>query len=173
MKTINEKFKITSKHARKDVRKVGSSGFIVLKKDSKDNYKILALVTKKGKFDTPKGGIEDKESPIEAAFRELEEEAGITSVTFNWGLEHIIINEQLLLFLGITNQKGNIKRNPETGKFEHEGIAWVTFDEMSKNCLDHLLPAVLWAKANVFHMTKDNSYKLTKTERDIALSSAE
>ena len=83
---------------------------------------------------------------IDCAIRETFEETGInitpiellegpfrTSFLHMW-LAEIDVNEKII-----------ISRNPETGKFEHDGYDWLTKDEALKMCYPYLRPFVVWA----------------------------
>ena len=47
------------------------------------------------------------------------------------------------------NEKIIIGKNPETGKFEHDGYDWLTKDEALTTCYPYLRPFVSWAFDNI------------------------
>jgi len=55
------------------------------------------------------------------------------------------------LFVATTGQEAKIRKNPETGKFEHHGIKWQSFDNAIKSVHSYLAPAVKWAMDRVMH----------------------
>jgi 8-oxo-dGTP pyrophosphatase MutT (NUDIX family) len=136
--------------SKESARKIRSSGFVVLKK-IENEFKILGLL-QKTQYDMPKGHIEKGEAPLDAAFRETEEESGITDLTLLWGLDNIVLNDKLKLYIAVTNQDAVIRPNPESGQYEHEDHQWLTFDEMESKALDYLVPAVIWARNKVNSM---------------------
>jgi len=121
------------------------AGIVVVKKD-KGDLKFLGLRAKKG-FDIPKGGVDPGESPIETAIRETFEEASLSEpdLNFEWGKSSIKIDGRLVIFIASTSQVPEIGINPKTGKKEHSGFSWLSFDDMTSNCKDFLKPAISWA----------------------------
>lgn len=155
---LREDYEIKLSGDQHSSRHLTAAGFVVLRKIG-DEYKVLGLL-QQGKYDLPKGHIERGEAPIEAAFRETKEEANITRLTFNWGLEHIILNDRLVMYVAVTNQEGNVSPNPETGMYEHEEVHWLSFEEAVASSIDFLVPAILWAKGKLYSKTKNEKYKL-------------
>lgn len=58
------------------MEKERSSGFIIFRKNPKPEF--LVLHYEEGHWDFPKGKLEKNETPLQAAFRELEEETSIS-----------------------------------------------------------------------------------------------
>ena len=132
------------------------AGIILMAMDN-DTPKILGLIgdTKHRRkhgatYDLPKGTRDPGESMIDCAIRETFEETGInitpiellegpfrTSFLHMW-LAEIDVNEKII-----------ISKNPETGKFEHDGYDWLTKDEALKTCYPYLRPFVSWAFDNI------------------------
>ena len=52
-------------------------------------------------------------------------------------------------WLALTEQKPQINRNPSTGKYEHHGWKWVSYEEMMSKCHGHLRGAVEWAQNKI------------------------
>ena len=123
------------------------AGIVVVKK-FEEEYKILGLRLF-GKYDLPKGKIEDGENAMEAAIRETEEEASITDLHFNWG-EVAYQSGPITLYLAETTQEGEVKRNPETGIFEHHGVKWLTWEEAENTLYTYLQGAATWARNVIF-----------------------
>ena len=55
----------------------------------------------------------------------------------------------LFLYLASTKSEPKIQKNPVTGKFEHQGIEWLSFDEALKDSLYYLKPGVIWAQEKI------------------------
>ena len=130
-----------------------AAGFIVVRK-TKSDLKYLGLIAlkkdqkkSKGKYDIPKGRIDPGENAYQAALRECQEEAG-----FQPKRESIypdkISNGKLDLWISILDYDPiiNITPNPETGKMEHLGHRWVSYEEMLNNCLRYLKPMIMSSK---------------------------
>jgi 8-oxo-dGTP pyrophosphatase MutT (NUDIX family) len=105
-----------------------------------------------GHYDLPKGRIEGSETELEGALRETREETGIDDVVFPWGhinvtVKHEKRHKQAVLFLGSTKKEPQITKNPETGRFEHHGIVWLSIDEAVKKVHTYLRPALSWAQS--------------------------
>lgn len=131
---------------RKRTQKREGAGHIIVKKFS-DGYRVLALRVY-GMYDIPKGHIEEGESPYDAAVRETSEEAGITQLHYRWGQNPIQI-KHLTVWLAETSQEPVIRKNPETGIWEHHEAKWVTWEEMRARVPGFLKEAVDWAQSLV------------------------
>ena len=132
------------------------AGIILMAYDNANTPKILGLIgdaahrrKHKSTYDLPKGTRDIGESMIDCAIRETFEETGIsispneliagpykTSFLHMW-LAEIDITEKII-----------ISRNPESGKFEHDGHCWLSKDEAIKLMYPYLRPFVLWAFDN-------------------------
>ena len=103
--------------------------------------KILALLTKDGTFDLPKGRKEDVETVWECAQRETYEECGLW---FEFKEAHgLIEGEDLSLF--VVSHKGqsiHLKPNPDTNEMEHHGYRWVTPHIFVLQCLPYITPLI-------------------------------
>jgi len=117
------------------------AGFIILNNEKK----MLALETFQGTLDIPKGIIDSGETSMEAAFRELKEEAGIVNVNFPYGQLPIIINN-ISVFIGASNDIPNIIPNPKTGMMEHIDYHWINIDNFCNECLIFLKPFGIMAR---------------------------
>lgn len=103
--------------------------------------KILALLTKDGRFDLPKGRQEVVETVWECAQRETYEECGIW-FEFN-EVRGRLDGDQLTLF--VVSHKGQpvrITSNPETNEFEHYGYRWVSPHVFVLQCLPYMIPLI-------------------------------
>ena len=124
--------------------KIRAAGFIISKIFPDGSIKYLGLVAsiekrveKGGVYDIPKGKIEDGESSLECAKRECEEECGIV-IEDSDILGAPYCEDGLCLYFALTRQSPEIKANPVTGIFEHEGFAWLKKDEIINGALCNL-----------------------------------
>lgn len=130
------------------------SAGIILVKMMQGIPHILGLRVYKS-YDLPKGKIEEGESELEAALRETAEEAGIADIKFEWGYDTVKLmsggkkKKQVTLFIASTQQDATIRKNPETGRIEHHGSKWLSFDEAERMLHTYLRPAVTWARERV------------------------
>lgn len=103
--------------------------------------KILALLTKDGRFDLPKGRKEEVETLWECAQRETHEECGLY---FEFSDVHAVLQgENLSLFVvSYKGQRIQITPNPETNEVEHHGYRWVTPHVFVLQCLPYMIPLI-------------------------------
>ena len=97
-----------------------------------------------GKFDITKGRIDPGETAIQAAYRECQEEAGITPERLIAGP---FSDGSLVVWLGEVDDYDEVKLipNKHTGELEHKGYEWLTPNEISNKCLGYLKKYVDWA----------------------------
>ena len=106
-----------------------SAGFIIF-----NNGKYLLLHYIAGHWDFPKGHLEGKETPKQAAIRELKEETGITDAYIVKDFEHDIeyffkrgpelVRKDVKFYLAET-KVNEIKIATD----EHQGYEWLTYSE--------------------------------------------
>ena len=137
---------------------ITASGIIIFRNNN--NYpEMLGLIAlpqhrrrSKGKYDVPKGRIDEGESSIEAAFRECLEESGLTPKLI---IEHPIVNGPLALWIGEVSSYDDVvlSENPYTGEVEHEDFDWVTIKAMKNSCLNYLRPFIIESEKHIWeHM---------------------
>tara|TARA_A100001515_G_scaffold87753_1_gene69761 strand:- start:366 stop:815 length:450 start_codon:yes stop_codon:yes gene_type:complete len=129
--------------------KITASGIIVFR--NKNNHpEILGLIAlpkhrkrSKGKYDFPKGRIDEGETPIQAAYRECYEESSLEPRIINTNKP--VINGPLCLWLGEVSPDDTValNSNPYTGEMEHEGYKWLSIKETKKECLNYLRPFII------------------------------
>ncbi|HLU06465.1 MAG TPA: NUDIX domain-containing protein [Woeseiaceae bacterium] len=103
-------------------------------------------------WDFPKGLMEQGETPIEAAVREVGEETGITQLSFDWGDRftetgpynrgkvaryYLARTEEEKVTLGIV---------PALGRAEHHQSLWVDFDKAHDLTAPRVRGVVQWAR---------------------------
>lgn len=112
-------------------------------------------------WDFPRGMVDDDESLLDAAIRELKEEAGISTVNFKWGYEFTqtapyktkVKNKKakkiVTYFIAecLNPEEACILPNPETGILEHEEFRWMTKQEILEelNLVDRIRKVLDWA----------------------------
>ena len=139
---------------------ITASGIIVFR--NKNNHpEILGLVAlpkhrkrSKGRYDVPKGRIDEGESPIQASLRECYEESGLEPKIIN--KNDPVINGPLCLWLGEVSADDDVKLtpNPYTGEVEHEGYEWLTIKKMKGNCLNYLRPFITEVEEDIWQHFK-------------------
>jgi 8-oxo-dGTP pyrophosphatase MutT (NUDIX family) len=138
---------------KKTKYKEQSAGFIVVRRRN-HTWEVLGLRVW-GKIDIPKGHLDNGESFLDAALRECYEEAGIV-VDVNSDMPWDAISyvserphKDVTVFIAVTDQEPQIRENPETKQFEHDGYHWLTWEEMQRRCYPYLLGAIKWAQSVV------------------------
>jgi len=128
------------------VEKVKSCGFLIYRTRPE---KAILLMRHPHRWDLPKGHVDEGETNLQCALRELEEETGIR-------LEHLRIEEGFKYKdrYTVTTKRGNKKRKTlimylaeliedvEIVPTEHEGFEWVTWDpphSIQEKTIDPLL----------------------------------
>jgi 8-oxo-dGTP pyrophosphatase MutT (NUDIX family) len=113
---------------------------------------LTLLLRAYSNWDSPKGIREEGETPMQAAIREVSEEAGIDQLDFTWGDRtmdtgpygdgkvaryHLAQTEQEEVVMGIS---------PETGQPEHEEYRWVDFDTAHDLASPRVRSVLRWAR---------------------------
>ncbi len=124
---------------------------IVLARNSSDGWKTLMLRAYHH-WDFPKGLREADEDTLQAALREVGEETGITSVSFDWGETFIETGpysrgKTARYYLASTTEREvEMGISPETGVPEHHEWRWVSFDEAYDISSPRVRGVVTWAR---------------------------
>ncbi|MDJ0907562.1 MAG: NUDIX domain-containing protein [Woeseiaceae bacterium] len=124
---------------------------IVLARPTDDGHRTL-LLRAWHHWDFPKGLMEDGESPLEAAQREVEEETGIDKLVFDWGDRYLETGpysrgKTARYYLASTDQEDVVMGpSPETGEPEHHEWRWVSFDEAYDMTAPRVRSVVQWAR---------------------------
>jgi len=126
-----------------------SSGVVVVRKEA-GKYLYLLLRAFQH-WDFPKGMVEQGETPLQAAVREVEEETTITQVEFVWDKQFMETGpygkgKVARYYVAETAQnKVDLPVNPEIGRPEHEEYRWVNYND-AKNLVTPRVRSVLeWA----------------------------
>ena len=122
-----------------------AAGFVLLRIFD-DGIKVLCLHGLDGRLDFPKGRCDDADlNMFYTAQRECLEESSIV-VSQNDIISHVpILLDRLTLFCAITDQEAEIRKNPESKKYEHAGYDWLDPLEAEFLLPEYLRPAITWA----------------------------
>jgi len=133
------------------MRQVKSCGFLLLRQEPERSF---LLMRHPARWDLPKGHVEEGESELECAYRELYEETGIAADDIDWDekfrftLEYPVVDRQdpeetahktLVIFLGWLRNAIAIEVT------EHESYQWFRWDPphaVQQQTIDPLLSAV-------------------------------
>jgi 8-oxo-dGTP pyrophosphatase MutT (NUDIX family) len=103
-------------------------------------------------WDFPKGICEARETPMEAAVREIGEETGITDLSFDWGDRFTETGPYkqgkiARYFLVRTNEEEvEMGISPELGRPEHNEYRWIDFDDAYDISSPRVRLVVQWAR---------------------------
>lgn len=141
------------------MKDMAASGFVVVDIDRcKETGKILdvkylVLETEEGKYDIPKGQLDKNESFLEAAYREMFEEASIKKddINLTWGLIHNEISTNLKIYI-CEIKKSKIKNikigiNPVSLQEEHKNFYWKNVHLAESNVLYYMKGLFSWANS--------------------------
>lgn len=95
--------------------------------------------------------MEDGESAIEAARREVAEETGISKLEFRWGYDYKETGPygpgkiSRYYVASTTEDKVELCISPELGRAEHDEYRWVNYKDGQALLGGRLLPVLDWA----------------------------
>jgi bis(5'-nucleosidyl)-tetraphosphatase len=102
-------------------------------------------------WDFPKGVVEKREEPFDAARRELLEETGLREVSFPWGGEYYqtqpySYGKVARYYLGHVESKAvELIPNPVTGLVEHHEYRWFKAADARARLVPRVAEALDWA----------------------------
>ena len=129
---------------------ITAAGIIVFRNNN-NHPEVLGLIAlpkhrkrSKGKYDVPKGRIDEGETPIQAAYRECLEESGLEPKI----IDGPFTTGPLSLWVGEVESDDEVilSGNPYTGELEHDGYDWISIKEIKKSCLNYLRPFIIQAE---------------------------
>ena len=130
-----------------------SSGVVIVRQF--DSGYLFLLLRAFHNWDFPKGMVEQGESPLEAALREVQEETAIADLDFCWGENFIETGPYSKNKLGryhlacTQTETVQLLVNPSLGRAEHNDYRWVTFDEAQGLLTPRVVGVLAWADAIV------------------------
>ena len=130
--------------------KILSCGVVVVRREN-DRWLYL-LLRAYNYWDFPKGQLEEGETPLEAARREVEEETTIAQLTFPWGRECIETppyrgGKVARYYLAQTEQmEVNLPVNPQLGRPEHHEYRWVGAHTAWRLLTPRVRQVLAWAR---------------------------
>lgn len=130
-----------------------SSGIVIVR-HIKDGWRCLLLRAYRN-WDFPKGLVEAKETPLEAARREVAEETGISDIRLEWGEDYYQTRpyaggKVARFYLGRTEtEKVVFGINPQLGGPEHHEYRWLGFTSARRLLVPRLQAVVDWAEQRV------------------------
>lgn len=122
------------------MKEVHSAGFLIFKATEGDKFQFLLLNKKNNELDLPKGHLEKKETPMQAAQRELKEETGISASDYIID-EKFIFEDIYFPFYKRFKEKVEKKLTIYLGKYlaekklkmtEHSSFNWVDYNPPHK-----------------------------------------
>ncbi|MEO0975458.1 MAG: NUDIX domain-containing protein [Pseudomonadota bacterium] len=102
-------------------------------------------------WDFPKGGIEAGEQPLDAAVREVQEETGITDLSFDWQWQYLDTGpyghgKVSRYFVATTRERRVVLGiNPELGRPEHHEYRWFSFRSAERLLTPRVAAVLHWA----------------------------
>ena len=135
------------------MEKVLSAGAIIVRRYG-DTYRYL-LLRVRDYWDFPKGLVEPGEDPLQAARREVEEEAALTNLNFPWGYDYRETvsyghNKVARYYLAESPQgEVHLPVSPELGHPEHDEFHWISAARVRTLLHERVLPIFNWAASIV------------------------
>ena len=130
-----------------------SSGVVVVR--FVDGHPRYLLLRSFRYWDFPKGGVESGETPLEAARREVLEEAGLSELDFRWGhgyTETTPYRDRKVARYYVAELVAGepwLPVNPELGRPEHHEFRWFDYPHAHARLVPRLRAVLDWAHAIV------------------------
>jgi len=127
-----------------------SAGAVVVR-PFPDGWRYLLLRVYRT-WDFPKGRVESRETPLQAAVREVEEETMLSDLQFRWGecyseTQPYSSSKIARYYLAESPaQTVALPINAELGRAEHHEFRWVHPDEAERLLPERLQPVLAWAR---------------------------
>ena len=127
-----------------------SCGAVIVRRTG-EGWKTLMLRAYRN-WDFSKGMLEDGETPLETAIREVGEETGIGDLRFPWGEKFMETGpysrgKVARYYIAETSIEDIVMGiSPETGKPEHHEARWMSFNEAYDISAPRVREVVQWAR---------------------------
>jgi 8-oxo-dGTP pyrophosphatase MutT (NUDIX family) len=127
---------------------------VVVVRETADGPRVLLLRAYRN-WDLPKGRLEDGETSLEAAIREVREETGLDRLEFAWGEESIDTEpyaggKVVRFYVARTNDAGvTLPINPAIGRAEHHSYRWLPLEAAIGLTVPRLQRVLTWAAARI------------------------
>ncbi len=131
---------------------------VVVVRETADGPRVLLLRAYRN-WDLPKGRLEDGETPLEAAIREVREETGLDRLEFAWGEESIdtepYAGGKVVRFYVARTADAGVKLpiNPAIGRAEHHSFRWLPLEAAIGLTVPRLQRVLSWAAARIADAT--------------------
>jgi len=126
-----------------------SSGVVVLHETVQGRRYLLLRAYRH--WDFPKGMVEEGETPLEAAIREVEEETCLTDLDFAWGKDYVETGpyshgKVARYYIARTaTTEVELPINPELGHPEHNAYRWVDYSQACRLTSPRVREVLEWA----------------------------
>ena len=123
---------------------------IVITRDAAHGTEVLLLRAYRN-WDLPKGRLEDDETPLQGALREVREETGLSVLEFAWGEQSMdtepYAGGKIVRFFLARTQGAivSLPINPELGRPEHHEFRWLSFPAALQLTVPRLQRILRWA----------------------------
>jgi bis(5'-nucleosidyl)-tetraphosphatase len=134
---------------------------MVVVRRSPEGWRVLLLRAWRH-WDFPKGLVGEGESLLEAARREVQEEAGLEDLRLEWGEDWCETppygrRKVARFYLArTTDEKIVLGINPELGRPEHHEYRWLSFRDARVLLVPRLRSVLDWAEAHVIGRQADS-----------------
>jgi bis(5'-nucleosidyl)-tetraphosphatase len=127
---------------------------VVVVREADGGLKVLLLRAYRN-WDLPKGRLENDETPLDGAIREVREETGLADLEFAWGEESIDTEpyaggKVVRFFVARAPDAAvSLPINPALGRAEHHEYRWLPFADALKLTVPRLQRVLRWAAAHI------------------------
>jgi bis(5'-nucleosidyl)-tetraphosphatase len=128
---------------------------VVVVRETADGPRVLLLRAYRN-WDLPKGRLEDGETPLEAAIREVREETGLDRLDFAWGEESIDTEPyaggkvvRYYVARAADDAGVTLPINPLIGRAEHHAFRWLPLEAAIGLTAPRLQRVLGWAAERI------------------------
>lgn len=130
-----------------------SAGVVIVRPQGRQ-YRYLLLRAYRN-WDFPKGLVEQGETPLQAAMREVEEETRLRGLDFRWGTDYCETppygNKKIARYYLAESSEGEVELpiSEEIGRPEHHEYRWLPYEEAHALLGDRLKTVLRWAQDKI------------------------